>query len=99
MIKQSKSGHTLTILLCGVYFSIVCRDFAVLEDHCLAHNLQEQESEYAGISQEILLKHVLEKIKKNEWQLWYTHVTEESEDSVGLNVAKPVQQDSFYFFY
>lgn len=63
MIKQSKSGHTLTILLCGVYFSIVCRDFAVLEDHCLAHNLQEQESKYAGISQEILFKHVLEKKK------------------------------------
>lgn len=66
MIKQSKSGHTLTILLCGVYFSIVCRDFAVLEDHCLAHNLQEQESEYAGISQEILFEHVLEKKKFND---------------------------------
>lgn len=25
-------------------FFPVCRDFAVLEDHCLAHNLQEQES-------------------------------------------------------
>lgn len=26
------------------FFFAVCRDFAVLEDHCLAHNLQEQES-------------------------------------------------------
>lgn len=27
-----------------LFFLAVCRDFAVLEDHCLAHNLQEQES-------------------------------------------------------
>lgn len=28
----------------SVCFFSVCRDFAVLEDHCLAYNLQEQES-------------------------------------------------------
>lgn len=27
-----------------LFFSPVCRDFAVLEDHCLAYTLQEQES-------------------------------------------------------
>lgn len=45
-----------------MYFSIVCREFAVLEDHCLAHNLQEQESKYAGIFQEALLKQVCAKL-------------------------------------
>ncbi|XP_050932954.1 coiled-coil domain-containing protein 50 isoform X2 [Lates calcarifer] len=29
----------------GVWLLSVCRDFAVLEDHCLAYNLQEQEIE------------------------------------------------------
>lgn len=34
-------NNQISISFC---LSAVCRDFAVLEDHCLAHNLQEQES-------------------------------------------------------
>jgi len=35
----------LILILLALFPHTVCRDFAVLEDHTLAHNLQEQESE------------------------------------------------------
>lgn len=40
------NSHMLGLDKCVFFFLFfpVCRDFAVLEDHCLAHNLQEQES-------------------------------------------------------
>lgn len=38
------SLHPLILILLALFPCTVCRDFAVLEDHTLAHNLQEQES-------------------------------------------------------
>lgn len=41
-MQMYSNTNNFSILL---FSSTVCRDFAVLEDHSLAHSLQEQESE------------------------------------------------------
>ncbi|XP_049577591.1 coiled-coil domain-containing protein 50 isoform X3 [Syngnathus scovelli] len=40
-----KEGNVQNTLVTSKHIYTVCRDFAVLEDHCLAYNLQEQEIE------------------------------------------------------
>lgn len=43
----SLTTHIIAPMRSNLYFYFffpVCRDFAVLEDHCLAYTLQEQES-------------------------------------------------------
>uniref|UniRef100_A0A8C5RZA2 Coiled-coil domain-containing protein n=1 Tax=Laticauda laticaudata TaxID=8630 RepID=A0A8C5RZA2_LATLA len=49
------------------FFSLVCRDFAVREDHTLAHSLQEQEIEHhlaTNVQRNRLVKHDLQMAKQ-----------------------------------
>ncbi|OXB62989.1 hypothetical protein ASZ78_006391 [Callipepla squamata] len=57
----------LILILLPLFPCTVCRDFAVLEDHTLAHNLQEQEIEHhlaTNIQRNRLVQHDLQVAKQ-----------------------------------
>ncbi|XP_019474421.1 coiled-coil domain-containing protein 50 [Meleagris gallopavo] len=57
----------LILILLALFPCTVCRDFAVLEDHTLAHNLQEQEIEHhlaTNIQRNRLVQHDLQVAKQ-----------------------------------
>uniref|UniRef100_A0A8B9ECI7 Coiled-coil domain containing 50 n=1 Tax=Anser cygnoides TaxID=8845 RepID=A0A8B9ECI7_ANSCY len=59
--------HLLILILLALFPCTVCRDFAVLEDHTLAHNLQEQEIEHhlaTNIQRNRLVQHDLQVAKQ-----------------------------------
>ncbi|XP_075427160.1 coiled-coil domain-containing protein 50 isoform X2 [Ascaphus truei] len=78
----------------------VCRDFAVLEDHTLAHNLQEQEIEHhlaTNIQRNRLVKHdlkVAKQLQEEEDHRACTQVTQRHNDLELLDceIAQEIQE-------